>query len=197
MESIIASVLDPLLRDACRIWAALRPAATEVPPPSLLDALSFRPLIGRMSVVEVLRASNGLRFKYRLQGTAVTLGNGPMHGEWAQDWTGRFLDSVPLLEFAAEAAGNFGAAATRRSPVPRTITGFRDGLRLSYEVVVLPFGSAGSVERLLVVNMPLPPPPYEELGDNPTSLDFYHARLLADMAKQNAAVSARHGEIAE
>jgi hypothetical protein len=134
-----------------------------------------------MSVIEVMRTSNGLRFRYRLQGTAVTLGNGPLRGEWIEDWTGRFLDSVPLPEFATEAAGNFSAATFARSPIPRAITGLRDELPLSYEVIVLPFGNSSAVDRLLVANMPLNPPPHQEQADfNPTSLDFYHARLFAD-----------------
>lgn len=178
MESL-TSAQDALLREACSVWASLCPTSAQLPPSKSVDPLSFRPLVGRMSVVEVLHTDEGLRFKYRLQGTAVTLGNGPRTGDWTEDWTGRHLDTVPLREFASEAAANFSAAVGSRRPVSRFISGLRDGLALSYEVLVLPFGNSSAPDRLLVANIPLPSSASDDAGDNPTSLDFYHARLFA------------------
>lgn len=176
---LLASIEDAELRQAYLTWCSECPGVGHLPAVERLDPSSFMNLLGRLSVIEVERFTVATRFRYRLQGVAVPLGTGPLTGEWARDWTGRYLDQVAMPRFVEIASHWFGRVADRCRPVRRVMSGNFDGYELqAYEVLCLPWGSGQNTERLLIATRPLarnvePQPHAEPLS----SVDLYHARF--------------------
>lgn len=178
-RGLLASIEDAELRQAYLTWCKECPDPGHLPAVERLDPSSFMNLLGRLSVVEVERFTEATRFRYRLQGVAVPLGTGPLTGEWARDWTGRYLDQIAMPRFVATASHWFGRAADLCRPVRRVMSGNFDGYELQdYEVLGLPWGTGQRTERLLIASRPLarcttPQPRPEPLS----SVDLYHSQF--------------------
>lgn len=178
-EELLGAIQNSELRQAYLTWRSHCSEPDHVPTIEQLDPLQFANLLGRLSVIDVEHYTEAKRFRYRLQGVAVPIWTGPLTGEWAKDWTGRYLDQIAMPTFVATASHWYCRVVDTCRPVRRIMSGNFDGYDLlDYEVIALPWGSSQTVERLLIATRPLArqslaPDQAEPLS----SVDLYHARF--------------------
>lgn len=180
MDELLTTIQDPELRQAYTTWRSYCPDPGHLPAVGQLDPTAFMNLLGRLSVIELERWTEAVRFRYRLQGVAVPIRTGPLAGEWAKDWTGRYLDQVAMPQFVGTASRWYGRVAKLHRPAWRVMSGTYDDYQLQdYEVLALPWGAGQRVDRLLVASRPLRPDAASlwASGD-PTGVDLYHSRLV-------------------
>ncbi|WP_020594174.1 PAS domain-containing protein [Kiloniella laminariae] len=120
-------------------WEATR-AGRFAPMPTDVDPFALRPVLGRVTVLDVL--DGGEDFRYRLYGSAIM-------NEPGKDLTGQLVSEIwtPLRAFFAI---TYRALLKRREPLyTRHVP--HHSLKLStWDRLILPLGENGEVSRILV-----------------------------------------------
>jgi hypothetical protein len=138
--------LSPTLQLTLNIWRAMR-HGTPFPKRADFDPLSFRAVLGRLSLLQIHR--NPLRFKYCVHGTesARTVGF---------DLTGRFFDEGRNKEWLVIGGRHLVQVADTGLPsLERHFNVLADDRHINAEALVLPLSSDGYVvDFLLSIVMP-------------------------------------------
>lgn len=150
-DQVLTKIVDPRLRRLLQTWNGWRagrglPSRGDFHPEELLY------LLGHLFLLDIVEAETGLRFRYRLFGSAVTLHRG-------FDLTGRFLDEHPDPHFAARAHAAYLQAVQARQPFWASVSGITaTGMSANFEGLILPLARDGETPDMLLAAQIMTPP---------------------------------------
>ncbi len=142
IQSVPALELEPQLTSLVQYWRG-KGRDGRLPARADIDPLDFRTLLGRVLLVDVLRESGALRYRYRLFGTEFYF----YHGS---DLTGRYLDAIANAEFRAELLAQYDAAVTTRQPQYMTYDYIVEAERHRFHAVLLPLANDGETVDMVL-----------------------------------------------
>jgi len=129
------------LRDYWR----LRCGDAEMPARTAVDPLDFRFILGYVTLVEVELEPR--RYRFKLDGSILAMLSG-------MDYTGRYLDELGLPGYIEFVAASYDRVVDHRRPYAYRKQGAFDTKTFDEETLILPLGSAGVVEHLMVAVIP-------------------------------------------
>jgi len=133
----------PALQDFHAYWLARRGNAPW-PPRMALDPLDLKPLLGHITLMDVIRPPAGpQRFRYRLFGTAFV--------EWfGFDLTGKTIDDWPQPEYRDYLNASYREVVAAGRPFRRYRSVVKDGRLLRYEALMLPLGPPAQIDQVII-----------------------------------------------
>ncbi|WP_341909113.1 PAS domain-containing protein [Ferrovibrio terrae] len=142
-DQVMAKIVDPRLRQLLQTWDGWR-ATRSLPSRANFHPEELHYLLGHLFLLDIVEAEIGLRFRYRLFGSAVTLYRG-------FDLTGRFLDEHPDPHFALRAHAAYLQAVQARQPLWASVSGITaTGMSANFEGLILPLARDGETPDMLL-----------------------------------------------
>ena len=129
------SVQRPRLQRLLQYWEQKR-GDRRMPSRTDLDPLDFVWMLGDISLVEVHRACDGLRYRFRLMGTRAV-------GRLGYDLTGKWLEDLPTPDYRSRLVEIFGLMVARAAPHVERPNMLIDNHVHHYEILRLPLGRDG------------------------------------------------------
>jgi hypothetical protein len=129
------SVQRPRLQRLLQYWEQKR-GDRRMPARADLDPLEFRWMLGDVSLVEVHRDGDRLRYRFRLMGTRAVERLG-------YDITGKWLEDLPRPDYRALLVEVFGFMVARAAPHVERPNMLIDDQVHHYEILRLPLGRDG------------------------------------------------------
>ena len=127
-----------------RLWAGKR-AGRRYPARSDFDVLEFAPWLGDIELVDVVRDSERIRYRYRLVGTRITeIDGADLTGKYADEVFG---DDLALITREYEEVMRTGEPCLRHF----TVQSKRRGFTTTYNKLVLPLAADGEMIDMLLV----------------------------------------------
>ncbi|MCW0233293.1 MAG: PAS domain-containing protein [Ferrovibrio sp.] len=140
---VMPHIGDARLKQLLQAWDGWRGART-LPSRADFRPEELRSLLGHLFLLDIVAAETGLRFRYRLFGSAVTVYRG-------FDLTGRFLDQHPDPHFAARAHQAYLQAVQARQPLWANVRGATaTGMSANFEGLILPLAQDGETADMVL-----------------------------------------------
>lgn len=132
---------SPMLQRLYGDWEARR-RGRELPTRADFDPCDLGYALGYLSLIDVYQ--NPLRFRFRLQGTAVV-------DRVGRDNTGKFIDEMTDLRHSAMATEHFSEVLTTRRPVVKARRAYVTDVRVwNCEILVLPLSNNGADVDMMI-----------------------------------------------
>lgn len=142
-DQVLRHIVDPRLQQLLQAWDSWR-AGRRLPSRSDFQPEDLVYLLGHLFLLDTVSAETGLRFRYRLFGSAVTYYRG-------FDLTGRFLDEHPDPHFALRAHAAYLQAVQARQPLWASVSGITaTGMSANFEGLILPLARDGETPDMLL-----------------------------------------------
>lgn len=129
------TVQRPRLQRLLQYWEQKR-GDRRLPARADLDPLEFAWMLGDVSLVEVHRSEEGLRYRFRLMGSRAVERLG-------YDITGKWLEDLPSPDYRARLVEVFGLMVARAAPHVERPNMLIDNHVHHYEMLRLPLGRDG------------------------------------------------------
>lgn len=137
------SVQRPRLQRLLQYWEQKR-GGRPMPARADLDPLEFPWMLGDVSLVEVHRPGDGLRYRFRLMGSRAVERLG-------YDVTGKWLEDLPAPDYRARLTEVFGLMVARAAPHVERPNMLIDNHVHHYEILRLPLGRDGHQVDMLMM----------------------------------------------
>ena len=109
-----------------------------------IDPLDLSWILGDVSLIEVHRGDNGLRFRFRLIGSRVA-------ARFGFDATGRWLEDFPGETYRRHIGDAFAEVVAQAAPFVEHPDMVIDGILHNYEILRLPLASDGRTVDMLMI----------------------------------------------
>jgi hypothetical protein len=140
----VADLHDPRLKRLHDYWLG-RCAAAAMPARTAVDPLDFRYILGYVTLVEVELMPR--RYRFRLDGSILAMLSG-------MDYTGKYLDELGMPDYIDFVAASYDRVVDNLRPYAYRKQGAFDTKTFDEETLILPLGSNGTVQRLMVAVIP-------------------------------------------
>lgn len=156
-DQFMSRVSDPRMHRFYEYWRS-KWSGERLPPRSAIDPTEILRFLPYLVLAEP-EYGNGLRFRYRLMGSYLA-------GFAGMDYTGKYLDEVPLLDIAepVERCSILTATEGRVTVLEAALQPYDDGSRryvnkekLPFTALVLPLSPDGKTVNMLFCLVCLPP----------------------------------------
>jgi len=140
---LLPRIADPRLARLLQDWDGWR-GGRSLPSRSDFQPEALRYLLGHLFLLDIVPGEAGMRFRYRLFGSAVTLYRG-------FDLTGQFLDRHPDAHFAARAHAAYQQSVQARLPLWANVRGVTaTGMTANFEGLILPLAGDGETPDMVL-----------------------------------------------
>lgn len=143
-ENCLDDLHDTRLRRLLGFWRSHCVGVT-IPETKTIDPLEFRYILGYVTLVDV--EPEPRRYRFRLDGSILVRLSG-------LDYTGKYLDELDLPDYVAFIAAGYDRVVDGLLPYAYRKAGAFDTKAFDEETLILPFGKAGLVQRLMVAVIP-------------------------------------------
>lgn len=135
---------DPRLKRLYDYWRS-RCGAAAMPTRAGVDPLDFRFVLGYVTLVEV--EASPRRYRFRLDGSILAMLSG-------MDYTGKYLDQLGMPDYIAFVAASYDRVVDGLRPYAYRKQGAFQTKTFNEETLILPLGSEGVVQQLMVAVIP-------------------------------------------
>jgi hypothetical protein len=135
---------DPRLQRLFAYWRS-RCGAAPMPARAAIDPLDFRYILGYVTLVEVEPAPR--RYRFRLDGSVLAMLSG-------MDYTGKYLDQLSMPDYIDFVAASYDRVVDHLRPYAYRKQGAFQTKTFNEETLILPLGSEGVVQHLMVAVIP-------------------------------------------
>ena len=143
-DSCLDSLQDQRLLQLLDYWRG-RCGTDAMPKPAAIDPSDFKFILGYVTLVDVQYSPR--RYRFRLDGSVLASLSG-------MDYTGKYLDELGMQEYCAFVAATYDKVVDSGAPYAYRKRGAFDKASFSEETIILPLGSGGEVQRLMVAVIP-------------------------------------------